>query len=249
VATNYPGALDSLTNPTVSSYEDDAGVFHDEQHANANDAIEAIEAELGTDPAGAQATVKERLVYGQQHLGLEGVAVWKSTDYVVNGVNGATVTTITRAADGIYYYPWWCPFDVTIDRIAVEVTTNQTGGLARLGLYAAGSDGAPSTLVVDAGEIDTSATGVKELTISQALTGGTLYWLVIANKTANVAYRAIASAGARSLGNLPNSTTNSVPTNVYESKTYAALAGTATAWASMTGVNSQAPVMFWIRRS
>jgi hypothetical protein len=36
-------------------------VPHATQHANANDAIEAIQTELGTDPAGASATVKARL--------------------------------------------------------------------------------------------------------------------------------------------------------------------------------------------
>lgn len=38
-----------------------AVVSHAGQHANANDAIEAIETELGTNPSGASATVKDRL--------------------------------------------------------------------------------------------------------------------------------------------------------------------------------------------
>ena len=58
MATNYPGAIDSLTNP--SSGDALTSPSHSAQHANANDAIEAIETELGTDPAGASATVKAR---------------------------------------------------------------------------------------------------------------------------------------------------------------------------------------------
>lgn len=60
MASSYPGALDSFTNPTATDSLNSATVPHATQHANANDAIEAIQAELGTDPAGAAATVKAR---------------------------------------------------------------------------------------------------------------------------------------------------------------------------------------------
>lgn len=61
MSTSYPTGLDSLTNPTASDDLDTVGVVHHEQHTNANDAIEAIQAELGTEPSGASATVKARL--------------------------------------------------------------------------------------------------------------------------------------------------------------------------------------------
>ena len=55
MATNYPSGLDAFENPDGS---DTLGTGrHAAQHGNANDAIEAIEGELGTDPAGASATV------------------------------------------------------------------------------------------------------------------------------------------------------------------------------------------------
>lgn len=59
MSTDYPGAIDALTNPTGT--DQTTSPDHAAQHANANDAIEAIETELGTDPAGAFATVKARL--------------------------------------------------------------------------------------------------------------------------------------------------------------------------------------------
>ena len=43
MSSNYPGALDALTNPTASDTLNSATVPHADQHANANDAIEAIE--------------------------------------------------------------------------------------------------------------------------------------------------------------------------------------------------------------
>src|SRR5688572_18417672 len=56
---NYPGALDVLTNPLGTDQL--SSPSHSGQHTNANDALEAIEAELGIDPAGASATVVARL--------------------------------------------------------------------------------------------------------------------------------------------------------------------------------------------
>src|SRR3990167_8494673 len=44
-ATNFPTSLDALTNP--ASTDSVATVSHSGQHANANDAIEALEAKLG----------------------------------------------------------------------------------------------------------------------------------------------------------------------------------------------------------
>lgn len=59
MSTAYPGAIDTLTNPTGTDTLNSPS--HSAQHANANDAIEAIETELGTDPAGAWTNVAERL--------------------------------------------------------------------------------------------------------------------------------------------------------------------------------------------
>lgn len=58
MASSYPGGIDSLPNPATS--DSMAVVSHAGQHADANDAIEAIETELGTNPSGASASVKDR---------------------------------------------------------------------------------------------------------------------------------------------------------------------------------------------
>lgn len=57
--TSYPGGLDAFTNPTAADTLDSPP--HDVQHADANDAVEAIEAELGTDPSGTFPTVRDRV--------------------------------------------------------------------------------------------------------------------------------------------------------------------------------------------
>jgi hypothetical protein len=61
MATVYPGALDDFTNPTASDSLNDPTVPHATQHADANDAIEAIQATLGIDPQGTEATVDARI--------------------------------------------------------------------------------------------------------------------------------------------------------------------------------------------
>jgi len=61
MASSYPGALDSFTNPTATDSLNDPTVPHATQHADANDAIEAVQAELGINPAGTFDTVVLRL--------------------------------------------------------------------------------------------------------------------------------------------------------------------------------------------
>lgn len=64
MATNYPGALDTTTqlpnDQADATLTDRAGVDHAGEHVNISDSIRAIEGELGIDPSGPGATVKER---------------------------------------------------------------------------------------------------------------------------------------------------------------------------------------------
>lgn len=61
MASAYPGGLDSFTNPVSTDLTNSVTVPHATQHSDLNDAVEAIQAELGIDPAGASATVVARL--------------------------------------------------------------------------------------------------------------------------------------------------------------------------------------------
>lgn len=49
MATNFPTALDTFTNPTSLSHLDDVPVLHSAQHANENDSILALQAKTGID--------------------------------------------------------------------------------------------------------------------------------------------------------------------------------------------------------
>ncbi len=76
-----------------------------------------------------------------------------------------------------YFVPFYVSETATFDRIGIRISTNQASTNGRLAIYADDGHGAPGTLVLDAGTVDTatSATSV-EATISQQLNPG-LYWL------------------------------------------------------------------------
>jgi|TARA_Y100000310_G_scaffold15622_1_gene15663 hypothetical protein len=81
-------------------------------------------------------------------------------------------------ADVIIAHPFFVARDMTIDRLAVEVTNPSPGDIARLGLYKDDGTGYPGALVVDAGTVSVVANAVVAATINQALTKG-LHWLVV----------------------------------------------------------------------
>ena len=60
MASSYPGGLDSFTNPVATDPLN--APAHASQHADVNDAVEAIESTLGTNPQGTYSTVADRLV-------------------------------------------------------------------------------------------------------------------------------------------------------------------------------------------
>jgi hypothetical protein len=61
MATNYPTSLDSLTNPISTDLMSAAGVNHADQHANANDAIEALQAKVGINGDPDVTTIDKRV--------------------------------------------------------------------------------------------------------------------------------------------------------------------------------------------
>ncbi len=136
---------------------------------------------------------------------------------------------------------WASPFVVTssfsIDRVAIHVNTLQASSNMRFGIYESGSDGLPGDLVVDAGAVDTSTTGVKAQTVDEVLFGPRVYWGAVIQDTANVGI--YGRAVAYSLGN--TSTFNIPHEVVYKTMTYGALPDpyVADAFLSLAGTPGQ----------
>ena len=59
MATNYPTSLDALTNPTSS--DSMSSPSHSGQHADANDAIEALQAKVGVDSSAVTTSLDYRV--------------------------------------------------------------------------------------------------------------------------------------------------------------------------------------------
>lgn len=91
----------------------------------------------------------------------------------------APAASITTGAltDGLLVaspFPVAAPFPA--NRIACEVTTLAAGATIRLGIFLSAANGTPGELLLDAGTVDAGTTGVKDVTISQAIPAG-LIWL------------------------------------------------------------------------
>lgn len=69
-------------------------------------------------------------------------------------------------------------YDITIDQLGISVSTLLAGSNCKVVIYASDSNGRPSAVIVESGNIDASTTGTKLVAIaSTALTAGTKYWI------------------------------------------------------------------------
>jgi hypothetical protein len=75
MATSYPSSLDNFINPTATDSLSSGVVPHAEQHANLNDAIEAVQTVLGILPAGSFLTIKDRIAASESLNGLSNVTI------------------------------------------------------------------------------------------------------------------------------------------------------------------------------
>lgn len=113
--------------------------------------------------------------------------------------------------------PFAVPVAVTVDRIACRVTTaGSAGAVARMGIYQDDGTGYPGALVLDAGTVATTTTGVKEIVINQTLQPG-LYWLVVGGQGApatNTTFQTngtgVGSVNVSSLPQIPGDDANDV---------------------------------------
>lgn len=151
------------------------------------------------------------------------------------------VTTFTMVANRLYYFPFFCPDAATWTRIGINVTTGAAGN-ARLGIYT-NSNGVPSgSPLVDAGTVDVSTTGEKEITISHAMAVG-WYWLAVVSDVAPTVTAENISAATLlcNVGSLSGAAGN--VTHIYQSFTFGALPTPS----SITGANTTSPIRVWLR--
>jgi hypothetical protein len=132
--------------------------------------------------------------------------------YTPRGARSAFAAT----ADRLTVVPFHVPKNQQFIRIGAEVTVAAAASSIRLGIYNIGSNGLPTTLVLDAGTIDSSTTGAKELTIDVTLPGG-LYGLAAVAQGGAPTVRTITGGGGLDVGNgsLASSTQSNPNTGFY----------------------------------
>jgi hypothetical protein len=155
-------------------------------------------------------------------------------------VGGQTTSTFTNGS--LVFVPMMLAVGRTADRIGIEVTTAGTAAVSvhRLGIWA-DSGGVPGTLLVDAGTVATDSTGLKEVTISQALAANTLYWLGVVQQGApgtTATIRVCVTFGSH----MTDSNPSAVPSGVLASSVTGALGSSPTL--SGTGNQQGQPRIF-----
>lgn len=84
MTTQYPNSLDDFVNPTATDRLDSVTVPHHQQHADLNDAVEAMQTVIGINPAGSHLTVKDRIIAVETDI---------QTQSVLNGLTDVTIGT------------------------------------------------------------------------------------------------------------------------------------------------------------
>lgn len=85
----------------------------------------------------------------------------------------------TPVKDRVEYHAFPVGEALTVDRITLGVVTaGAASSVVRLGFYN-DTDGMPDALLLDAGTINGTSNTYQEITISQALSAGTLYWVAV----------------------------------------------------------------------
>lgn len=105
MASGYPGALDAFDNPSPDDFMIDevGGRKHDAFHRDNNDAIEAIQAELGTDPKGAAASVKARIAATETVANAALPTATAATTYQPLDADLTAIAALTSASDKVPY--------------------------------------------------------------------------------------------------------------------------------------------------
>jgi len=88
MATNFPNSLDSLNNPASS----DELIGHSQQHANENDAIEALQTKVGIDGSADTDSIDYRLAQletGGGQIGVE-LGLAGNNDITISGIENKT---------------------------------------------------------------------------------------------------------------------------------------------------------------
>ncbi len=111
----------------------------------------------------------------------------------------SSTQTLALSANTLYVVPFAVGDTATFARIGIDVTVADAGKSARLGIYS-WSDGVPGARILDAGAVSVGTTGIKEITISQALDAGMYGLALVGDGTPTIRANSVAPIAAFAIG-------------------------------------------------
>lgn len=157
--------------------------------------------------------------------------------YSIPGVQLRGIATKGLAANRILYMPIIVTTPITLDQLAVEITTAAASGkVARLAIYNADVDWQPTSKVLDAGTIavDPGAPGIVTASIAVTLAAGRYLLAIISDGTPTL--RSF-QAGAP-LGLLAALGTSAIPFQAFIAGSGTTLPDPGTAWTTLSGAGA-----------
>jgi hypothetical protein len=102
-----------------------------------------------------------------------------ATAWVTNAWNNTAFGTQAQVAGRAVLSPFLSSHDLTIDQVAVSVSTAVAGALFKVVIHAADADGRPGAVLAESPTLDAATTGTKTVALaaSLSLSKGTLYWI------------------------------------------------------------------------
>jgi hypothetical protein len=98
--------------------------------------------------------------------------------FIANSANATALSTAAQVADRMVIAPFVSAYSMTIDQLGVSVSTLLAGANAKCVIYAADSNGRPTTLLRETPDISAAAAATVFGTItSLTLTAGATYWI------------------------------------------------------------------------
>lgn len=170
---------------------------------------------------------------GPSILGIQ--QVMASGDYITSPFFVSATATRAATLNDVVFIPVLLGAAITADRISMVVDTLGASSVVRLGIYTPHpTTKKPGSLVLDAGTVLGSTTGVKEITISQALAAG-WYWLAAVAQTAACSWKAASNSQAFATAIGANNLVFQTPTQNYYKQAGVAGALPATATPAFAG--------------
>ena len=133
MATNFPSSLDDFTNPTADDSLNSDTVPHADQHANINDAVEALEAKVGVDSSAVTSSLDYKVstldtdvttLEGRVDNLVEVQTAEQTASYTLVLADGGTVVEMNVASANDLTVP---PNSSVAFPVGTQITVLQTG--------------------------------------------------------------------------------------------------------------------------